>query len=368
MELDYVHKSHEPAEVSTPLLETLQHGMEPSVVDAVVARTSVFINTRHHTGRTALHFAAAVDAVDTVRDILRQGGDANIRDHVHLTPLHVACRRETLAVARVLLDGGAQLHPYPEHDMPIMLELLDTPSTTPAFLRLILQHATAQDASAWIDADNRTAALAAARLENWTICYEIMVCTGPDATYYNRREQRSGDALLHVVMRAENDSTTFNSKCLEYLIATDGVDTDIRTNDGETILLETLGNPNKPVDVCITWAKRIKVGIDDQNKDGSTAVLLASRRGFDDVVRICTAKKADLDIADHEGDCVVAVLTRLDNLAMLHVVAAAGAIMNARVPAGATVLGSVQHSCSAGVVGGPNACCVSCLLLVPQLR
>lgn len=58
-------------------------------------------------GNTMLHFAAASDNVELVRDLLRGGADVNAQNNIGQTPLHIAFKHEKLEITLLLTQHGA---------------------------------------------------------------------------------------------------------------------------------------------------------------------------------------------------------------------------------------------------------------------
>ncbi len=61
-------------------------------------------------GLTALHHAARDNGVETVAVLLELGADPNILDPQDISPLRVAATNENLDVAKILIEGGADLN------------------------------------------------------------------------------------------------------------------------------------------------------------------------------------------------------------------------------------------------------------------
>ncbi|KAM4561976.1 BRCA1-associated RING domain protein 1 [Fundulus diaphanus] len=75
---------------------------------------------RNHKGETLLHLAAIKGDVDSVKELLDQGADPNLKDHAGWTPLHEACNLGHLAAVEVLVSRGALLNtPGYENDSPL---------------------------------------------------------------------------------------------------------------------------------------------------------------------------------------------------------------------------------------------------------
>ena len=61
-------------------------------------------------GLTALHHAARDNGVETVEVLLALGADPNILDPQGISPLRVAATNENLDIAKILIEGGADLN------------------------------------------------------------------------------------------------------------------------------------------------------------------------------------------------------------------------------------------------------------------
>ncbi|WP_072802806.1 ankyrin repeat domain-containing protein [Rhodococcoides yunnanense] len=61
-------------------------------------------------GRTALHYAAAENRINDVRQLLADGADVNSRDHQQWTPLIFAAQLGFVDVVTVLLNHGADVN------------------------------------------------------------------------------------------------------------------------------------------------------------------------------------------------------------------------------------------------------------------
>ncbi|XP_032424621.1 BRCA1-associated RING domain protein 1 [Xiphophorus hellerii] len=78
------------------------------------------IRKRNHRGETPLHLAAIKGDVDSVKELLDQGADPNLKDNAGWTPLHEACNLGHLAAVKVLVARGALLNtPGYENDSPL---------------------------------------------------------------------------------------------------------------------------------------------------------------------------------------------------------------------------------------------------------
>ncbi|XP_057709394.1 BRCA1-associated RING domain protein 1-like [Corythoichthys intestinalis] len=65
---------------------------------------------KNHKGETPLHLAAIKGDVESVKELLDQGADPNLKDNAGWTPLHEACNLGHLMVVEALLSRGALLN------------------------------------------------------------------------------------------------------------------------------------------------------------------------------------------------------------------------------------------------------------------
>ncbi|XP_043986803.1 BRCA1-associated RING domain protein 1 [Gambusia affinis] len=78
------------------------------------------VRKRNLRGETPLHLAAIKGDVDSVKELLDQGADPNLKDNAGWTPLHEACNLGHLAAVKVLVARGALLNtPGYENDSPL---------------------------------------------------------------------------------------------------------------------------------------------------------------------------------------------------------------------------------------------------------
>jgi ankyrin repeat protein len=87
--------------------------MDPSLSAAPLARlvlkTGFQVEEDKAFGKTALHFAASKDHVDTIEVLLAAAADPNSRDETGYTPLHEAVSGNHVHAARILIAAGADI-------------------------------------------------------------------------------------------------------------------------------------------------------------------------------------------------------------------------------------------------------------------
>ena len=60
-------------------------------------------------GRVPLHYAALINDVSVIGDLIAQGSSPDVQDKRGFTPLHFAAQEYSLAAASALLDAGASV-------------------------------------------------------------------------------------------------------------------------------------------------------------------------------------------------------------------------------------------------------------------
>ncbi|KAK6315297.1 hypothetical protein J4Q44_G00148260 [Coregonus suidteri] len=86
-----------------------------------LSQNSPAVVKRNHKGETPLHLAAIKGDVKTVKELLDQGADPNLKDNAGWTPLHEACNLGHQGVVEVLVERGGVLLNTPgyENDSPL---------------------------------------------------------------------------------------------------------------------------------------------------------------------------------------------------------------------------------------------------------
>lgn len=90
---------------TTPLILACRMGVEGMVTDLINAEVDVNLADEH--GKTALHWAAAVNNYTAVKILLDHGANRDAQDLLEETPLYLAAREGSRDAAKILLEYGA---------------------------------------------------------------------------------------------------------------------------------------------------------------------------------------------------------------------------------------------------------------------
>ncbi|XP_072844714.2 neurogenic locus notch homolog protein 4 [Pogona vitticeps] len=91
---------------STPLILATRHGVENMVEELVANQADIRATDKR--GKSALHWAAAVNNVCAATVLLRSGADKDAQDNRGQTPLFLAAQEGSYKAARLLLQHGAK--------------------------------------------------------------------------------------------------------------------------------------------------------------------------------------------------------------------------------------------------------------------
>ena len=90
---------------TTPLMLAVRMAIEG--VPEALMEAGADVNIADENGKTALHWAAAVNNVDAVNTLLKNNANRDAQDHKDETPLFLAAREGSFQAAKALLDHGA---------------------------------------------------------------------------------------------------------------------------------------------------------------------------------------------------------------------------------------------------------------------
>ena len=90
---------------TSPLMLAVRMAIE-GVPEALI-EAGADVNIADENGKTALHWAAAVNNVDAVNTLLKNNANRDAQDHKDETPLFLAAREGSFQAAKALLDHGA---------------------------------------------------------------------------------------------------------------------------------------------------------------------------------------------------------------------------------------------------------------------
>ena len=90
---------------TSPLMLAVRMAIEG--VPEALMEAGADVNIADENGKTALHWAAAVNNVDAVNTLLKNNANRDAQDHKDETPLFLAAREGSFQAAKALLDHGA---------------------------------------------------------------------------------------------------------------------------------------------------------------------------------------------------------------------------------------------------------------------
>ncbi|KAJ1187665.1 hypothetical protein NDU88_004439 [Pleurodeles waltl] len=136
--------------VCTPHKSPIMPPSTPSSCTRKHAETSLLSPSRNlsakrnYKGETVLHIASIKGDLSAVEDLLKNGGDPNVKDHAGWTPLHEACNHGHVAVVELLLQHRALVNTTGyQNDSPLH-DAVKNGHT--AIVKLLLAHGASREA------------------------------------------------------------------------------------------------------------------------------------------------------------------------------------------------------------------------------
>jgi ankyrin repeat protein len=265
----------------TALVAASQHGHTDLV--KLLLDKGASINARTTSGTTAFQYAAQNHHIDTLKLLYTRGADVNAVDRLEYSPLRVAVTQGDEQVVRLLLDFGAdpnmKLSRYP---------LL-------------------------IDALRR----------NRIKIFQMLVENGADVNA--TREEYGDTPLMYVVASQQVD--------VIQLLLSRGADIRAKDFGGKNVLHNLLCNKySKPENTqLLELLLNSNADYDAQGssltsfKDGSTPLICAVRRGFQESVNILLARRPDVNRKDQDGHTALYYAVEEENVAMVDMLLKHGA-------------------------------------------
>ncbi|XP_065891015.1 transient receptor potential cation channel subfamily A member 1-like [Dysidea avara] len=98
----YTNKANESPIVLATKLQNVE------LVEELVKRRELDVNTRNHHGKTPLHMVAATGNDEIALVLLRHGADVQLKDTGGSTPLHIACYRGNTSIVELIFKERPQ--------------------------------------------------------------------------------------------------------------------------------------------------------------------------------------------------------------------------------------------------------------------
>jgi len=100
--VDYTNKANESPIVVATKLESVE------LVEELVERKELDVNTRGHKGKTPLHMVAATGNDEIALVLLSHGADVHLKDTGGSTPLHIACYEGNTSIVQLIFRERPQ--------------------------------------------------------------------------------------------------------------------------------------------------------------------------------------------------------------------------------------------------------------------
>jgi len=161
------------AATAPPLIEAVKSGDQAAV--RRLARSRAVVNRPEADGTTALHWAVRADDIVTVRLLLRAGANVNAANRYGVTPLALAALNRSAAVTSELLEAGADVKMRLAEDQTILMAAARTGA--PSVVHLLLSAGADVNAKEGVAGET---ALMWAALENHGEVVKVLVAQGAD--------------------------------------------------------------------------------------------------------------------------------------------------------------------------------------------
>ena len=322
-----------------------------SLVELLIAKGAKLDLYKQTKSWTPLHTAAKHDQKNSVRFLIDQGIDANVKDAEGYTPLHRAARQGHKDVCVLLIAKGANVKAKDARDW--------TPLHRAAARGYIDVVELLLDKGADVDAKNKYGGtpLRSAVPGNHKGVVELLIAKGADvnarfgdgwtALHYAARRGHDGIAELLVDKEADINAqdtgrntplhiaTRYGHRDVVRLLIDRRADTNVKNWRGQTPLhLAAMRRRNKLVELIV--AKHTDVNAKESS--GMTALHYAASAGQKDMVELLIAKGAEPNAENIVGVTPLQMVAALGHKNISELLIAQGADVNAKNGRGETAL------------------------------
>ena len=119
--VDYTNKANESPITLAVKLRNVE------LVEELVKRAELDVNTRGHKGKAPLHMVAANDDHEIALILLRHGADVHLKDTSGSTPLHIACYQGSSSIVKLIFRERPQ-------SKDVLLKQADRAGNTPLMI------------------------------------------------------------------------------------------------------------------------------------------------------------------------------------------------------------------------------------------
>ncbi|MDD5773688.1 MAG: ankyrin repeat domain-containing protein [bacterium] len=290
-----------------------------------------------HSYSTAIEFnsglisAAEKGDINTVKQLLDQGADINVKDRNGITALITAVWNSYTEIVKLLLEKGADVNAKDDYGRTVLMKAVEDGNIE--IIKLLMDKGADINKK---DIDGNTALILAGsfnRLEAVTLLLE----KNADINIKN------DEGFTAFTWASEGGYIEIVKELLEK-----GADVNAKTKDGFTPLMFAARESHIEV-LKLLLDKKADVNV-QAKKTGFTALMLAEENGFNEGVKLLLEKSANVNARDNAGVTALMKAAEKGSTEIVKLLLEKGADVNAKDNSSVTVLIKTTESGSAEIV------------------
>jgi ankyrin repeat protein/nucleoside phosphorylase len=236
----------------------------------------------YHRGRTPLSWASQEGRLSIAKLLIQGGANLDQIDGEGFSPLHRALENGHKAIAELLIDKGADVNAQSKGGSTALISA--SANGYNAIVRLLI------DRGADVNAQNREAwtALIWASYRGYEAIVRLLIDRGADISVQTKGRRT---ALIWALYQGY--------KAIAQLLIDNGADVKVQDTEGSTALIWASNIGYKEV-VQLLIDRGADVN-NAQDNDGWTALIRASNNGHKEVVQLLIDRRADVNAQDNDG-------------------------------------------------------------------
>ncbi len=276
---------------SSALMRAVEAGDKEKIRLLLKKGADIDLHTKYMK-RTALTVAIECKKADMVKELLKYKLNLNTRDFYGRTPLMLAIDNKLGDVAQILIEKGADIHSVSSRK-ETALSLASFRGLDEIVHQLLEREALVNHQ----DRDGNTPLIKAV-MSGYQKVVEKLLEYGADV---NIRNKENETALAKAIL-FERDS---DGKDIVSLLSARGADVNVFDDHGFTPFLYLL--QKNDVDFVKEFFDLFleKARVNDRDRDGKTALMIAVQRGYDDFIFPLLKQGADIYLKDKQGHTVL---------------------------------------------------------------